>query len=191
MTVKHRLLNDVSVKDETRLANANSKIGQGEAAIPYYYSDDVNTSIMCAVEENQTDSSVNMLTCSRNDHGDNCLAVSPSGFIKPTDKQITSCAVYESYTDGTKITYNTGPKNQYITGLIFSNLSAAGASKVQVSIQPKSVTTPTLLIEIIVPPSNSLILNPILLSFSDGDSLVLNTTSVTGQDNLTVIGFLE
>jgi hypothetical protein len=123
---KRLLQNELNVKDENRLANATSKLTADTPATPYNFDDTVYPCMVAGIEENQTDSTVDLITCIRDVNGVNRLTVDSIGLPAPSKNQNIFNIGYLNANPiaDYPIFQNTSQKILNITGVTYSNNSS-------------------------------------------------------------------
>ena len=185
------LNNDLNIKDENRLVNATSKLTD-EQATRYTFDDNVSPVMIAGIEENQTDSSVDLISVIRDYNGVNRLTVDTSGLPVQSGGQtlfnatLTALGLTNAYTPNV-----VEGKILYIKNVLFSNGdSAAHVLDIVKTSKTGRGSGTNNYCYCIVPPLSSLLISDLNIDIYPGDFLTINTT-VAGWDNIYMYGFYQ
>ena len=190
---KRFLANDLNIKDETRLVNATSKLTDGDPASRYTYEDNVIPVMLAAIEENQVDSSVDLLTCVRDTKGSNRLCVDNSGLISPSRQQQPFNVCYIEFM-GDQIVPGFIPigYTMYITGVLYTN-DAAVVTYFDLFLETpfSSTLNQGTLAYALVPSHQSFKIENLCIPVISTDILTIQTSSLSETSSVSLWGFIQ
>jgi hypothetical protein len=194
MATSRILDNGLNVKDDTRLANATQKLTGSAFADQYTFNTSVQPVMIAGIEENPTLSTVDLITCIRDQNGVNRLCVDNRGIAVPSKEQIivnvglvaTNFTLdYDTLASGVTTNFPYG-KTIYLSNWVFTNQSG-DATPHNFDLQFNSNPILNLCV-----PTHSSIIVPMLLAFNVGDILQLGNDGVTpGGDTLSLNGVIQ
>ena len=186
------LNNDLNIKDENRLVNATSKLTD-ELETRYTFTTNVIPTMVCGIEENQTDSSVDLISCIRDENGVNRLTVDNCGLKFPSgSQQLFSNA--QGLPLATNYFQPIIPQNQalYIKGFCFSNNNATVNNiDLVLSTPSRGVGVSTALGNYIIPALNSFAIYDQTIKMVTGDKLIIYSTVLANIGHVYYWGFYQ
>lgn len=187
--------NGLNIKDDTRLANATQKLTSSQLSDQFSYNTSVQPVMIAGIEENQTLSSVDLITCIRDQNGVNRLCVDNRGLPVPSKEQtiyfgdipLDNGDIY-TYDDLATILTNfpTG-KTIYIKTWVFINTSSDVAPH-DIGMEFNNINVG----DVLVPKQSTLVINDFWLAFNKGDFLTISNNGITaGTDAVMVNGIVQ
>lgn len=192
MATTRILDNGLNVKDDKRLVNASQKLVSGVTADAYSFNTSVQPVMIAGIEENPTLSTVDLITCIRDQNGVNRLCVDNRGMPVPSKEQtiyfgelIPGTYTYDDL--ATILTNFPTDKTIYLKTWIFSNFSSDSAVH-DISIEYNGVNVGDFYI---AKGGNSLVVNDFWLQFNKGDTIIITSSGTAATDYIVVNGIVQ
>lgn len=188
MAISRVLDNGLNVKDDTRLANATQKLTSNSFADAYSFNTSVQPVMIAGIEENPTLSTVDLITCIRDQNGVNRLCVDNRGVAVPTKEQTLFFGQFIA--DAGTLTYDILMQLLdkfpiggiiYLNKWIFSNSSTDATNHII-----DFTFNGNACLEVIIPKMSTISIDFPLI-FNPGDSMVIANTGVTATTDIVSI----